>query len=405
MGTFVSNTKAAVKLLLQRTARRAPGPVRVVFICQYIPAWNKAKPVYDKMAADSRFEPHILCLPDRFSDGVLTDPENLENPTYDYYRSQGYPAINALVGENQWYDLQSLQPDFVFYLRPYDFYMPAQYTSAAVSRYAKLCVILYGIIITQEDAELLISPQFFRNVSYYFAEIPYAARFNRKRFPLSHLLGLRKSPCCGIPAMDSILEAKDIPTDAWDFAGDRFRILWTPRWTTDLKLGGSNFFTYKDWILDYARENADVACLLRPHPLTFDNFIRTGEMTEAEVADYKARCAALPTADIDTRKEYGNTFWQSNVLISDYSGILPEYFFTGKPLIFCRSNFLLEPTDFMEEMMRGWYVVENREQLEDVLAMLRRGEDPLQEKRQLLIPKLFGDRSDDPAEKITAMLK
>ncbi len=404
MGTFVNNTKAGIKLFLQKCAKRAPGPVRVVFVCQYIPAWNKAKSVYDQMVADPRFEPYLLCLPDRITDMQLRDPENLENDIYEYYVNQDYPAINALVGKDQWYDLQALQPDFVFYLRPYDFYMPAQYASSVVSRYAKVCVILYGIIITQEDADLLILPQFFRNVAYYFAEIPYAARFNRKLFPLSHLLGLRKSPCCGIPAMDSILTAKDTPSDAWDFAGHRLRILWTPRWTTDKALGGSNFFTYKDWILDYAKKNDNVACLLRPHPLTFDNFIRTGEMTAAEVADYKAQCAAIANADMDTRKEYGSTFWQSDVLISDYSGILPEYFITGKPLIFCRSNFSLAPTDFMEQMMEGWYVVDNVTQLEEVLAMLQRGEDPLQPTRQALIQKLFGDRSDAPAKKIVDIL-
>lgn len=399
MGNLLSDTKAALKLLLQRTKKRTPGPLRVVFICQFIPAWNKAKPVYDAMAADARFQPTLLCLPEGISDMQLQDPTDLRNETYDYYISQGYPAINALAGENQWLSLEELAPDYVFYLRPYDFYMPPAYSSAAVARYAKVCVILYGIIITQEDADMLIKPEFFRNVTYYFAEIGYAARYNRRAFPISHLLGLRKSPCCGIPAMDSILQEKDTPSDAWDFATG-FRILWTPRWTTDKALGGSNFFTYKDWILDYVQAHPDVACLLRPHPLTFENFIKTGEMSPKEVEDYLTRCAQIPNADMDTRKEYGSAFWQSDVLISDYSGILPEYFITGKPLIFCRSNFLLKPTDFMKKMMQGWYVVDTPGELEDCLEQLRQGIDPLKPARQALIEEVFGENGDTPTEKI-----
>ena len=405
MGSFLSNTKAGVKLLLQRLTRRDPGPVRVAFICQYIPAWNKAEPLYAQMVADPRFDPYLVCLPSGITDMQLQDPTSLENDTYNYYVAQGYPAINALIGENQWFPLQSLKPDYVIYLRPYDFYMPPAYGSAVVSRYAKVCVISYGIVTTQEDADILIKPQFFRNVTYYFAEIPYAGRYNRKLFPISHLLGLRKSPCCGIPAMDSILATKAEKAPVWDFAGDRFRILWTPRWTTDKSLGGTNFFTYKDWILAYAKANSDVACLLRPHPLAFENFIRTGEMTPQEVAAYQAQCAETENTAIDTQKEYGATFWQSDVLIGDFSGILPEYFYTGKPIIFCRSNFELKPTDFMEQMMQGWYIVDNALELEEVLARLRRGEDPLQPVRQAAIEALFHNSDETPTDRILRFLK
>ena len=251
----------------------------------------------------------------------------------------------------------------------------------------------------------MCKPNFFRNVTYYFAEIPYAGRYNRKLFPISHLLGLRKSPCCGIPAMDSILSAKNDHANTWDFAGDRFRILWTPRWTTDKSLGGTNFFTYKDWILDYAKNNGDVACLLRPHPLAFENFIRTGEMTPQEVESYRNQCAETENTAIDTQKEYGATFWQSDVLIGDFSGILPEYFFTGKPLIFCRSNFELKPTDFMEQMMEGWYIVDNADELEAVLAQLRRGEDPLKPVRQAAIEALFHTGNENPTDRILSFLK
>lgn len=63
--------------------------------------------------------------------------------------------------------------------------------------------------------------------------------------------------------------------------------MWTPRWTTNKKLGGSNFFVYYKLLLEYAEKNDDVDLLCRPHPLMFDNFLKTGEMKIEEIDDYK----------------------------------------------------------------------------------------------------------------------
>lgn len=401
---IAANGKAAVKLLMQRIKRRKPGPIRVGFLCQYIPAWNKAEPVYAAMCQDPGFAPILLCVPSGIRHNRLEEPEG-GNDTYEYYVNHGYQAVNTLLDGGQWLDLTPLALDYVFYLRPYDDVMPEPYLSGAVSKIAKICVIMYGMTMTKEVLKVTLEPGFFRNVFCYFAESDYAARVNRGHFPLTHFLGLQRSMYCGIPAMSQILQEKHAPSDAWDFSPGTFRVLWTPRWTTDPKLGGTNFFMYKDWILDYAAGHPDAACLLRPHPMAFQNFISTGEMTAQEVADYQCRCAAMPNVDIDARKTYISTMWHSSVLVSDISGVMPEYFIMNKPLIFCRSNMALEPTGFTSRMLEGCYVVDNGVELEACLERLRMGEDPLRSTRERLIQELFGDTLDTSVASILGVLK
>ncbi len=380
---LIHNIKAAVKLLLARKEKRHPGPIRVVFLCQYIPAWNKVSPLYQQMLSDERFEPLLLCIP--------SDISHVEqNDTLDYYQEQGYPGIDARNGQGGWMDLRTLAPDYVFYLRPYDHVMPLEYASGNVCRYARICVIMYGMTMTKQIAKISIEPIFFRHVFFYFAENEYMRSLNRKHFPITHALHLRKTVHHGSPAMAQIIQDRDKPTDVWDFSDASFRIMWTPRWTTDLNLGGTNFFVYKDWILDDAAQHPDTAWLLRPHPLAFDTFVKAGDMTQAEVEDYRSCIDALPNVTLDTEKEYVASMWHSHALVSDISGILPEYFIMNKPLIFCRSNMILDPTDFTARLLEGCYCVDTPEQLQQCLDELRSGHDPLKDKRTAIIDELFG---------------
>lgn len=89
-------------------------------------------------------------------------------------------------------------------------------------------------------------------------------------------------------------------------------------------------------------------------------------------------------------KEYASTFWQSDVLIADYSSIIPEYFLTEKPLIFCITNMELTLLQNMKDILEGSYVVHSQEELRECLEMLRLGEDSKRDIRITMKEKLFG---------------
>ncbi len=394
---------ASLDLLHERRIKRT-GAIRVGFLCQYIPAWDKLEPIYRKMQADTRFQPVLICLPSGIENHKLINPESLENDTWQTMVEKGYPeAVNALVGAEQWLAPETLQLQYVFTVRPYDQLMPLPYTTRALSRHCRICLIMYGMTFAREDRDIAVNRSFMSRLYLHFADNDYIRQYRLEQHALKHRLGLQKTMCVGLPVGEMIAQGREAPRPAWDFAKGDFRIMWTPRWTTDPKVGGTNFFQYKDVLLDYAQQAQGTDLLLRPHPLMFDNFVKTGAMTEAEVSAYKAKCQALPNVAFDTEARYDATFWGSDVLVSDISGMIPEYLFTGKPLIFCRSNMQLELLEPMEQLLAGCYTVTNQQELFDCLNMLRRGEDPKAEQRKLAVEQVLG-AADSPSQQILQIL-
>ena len=255
--------------------------IKVVFICQYIPAWSKNKQLYEALISDDRFEVLLLCIPNRIQANRLIDPEDMSNDVYDYYFNKGYPeSTNALIGEGEWFDLKCYGPEFVIYNR-YDRPMPPPYISSVVSTYTKVCFIHYATDLLRVGGMLLDKP-FLSNTYLYFAEsTENQAEFMRWNAILCRMK-LSKAVYCGIPAVENAFKAKNDRSVAWAFSRSNFRIIYAPRWTSDLLWGGSSFLTYNDVFFSYADTHQDVDILVRPHPLMFDHFIDTGEMTITE---------------------------------------------------------------------------------------------------------------------------
>lgn len=387
--------------LAERRVHPSGKPIKVGFLCQYIPGWTKVEPVYRLMKEDPRFEPYILCVPSGIKNCRLIQPDSLDNDTYDYFLSHGYPeAINALVGKEQWLDLQAMELSYVFYPRPYNALMPAPYSDRVVSKYSRVCIVMYGMAMDHNISTITMNRDFMSRAYFYFAESNFAVDTNTENHPLPHRFGLRKTLYLGLPVVEMLHKKKEQTSPSWAFSKNSFRVIWTPRWTTALEEGGSNFFTYYQALLDFAESHPDIDFLHRPHPLALSHFLETGEITQQEVDAYQARCEALHNVSLDRQPQYEATFWGSDVLISDISGILPEYLSTGKPLIFCATNMHLDLVPFARRMLEGCYIVNSQEELFHRLLALKNGEDPLLQTRQAVIRELFGDLSDSPSARI-----
>lgn len=401
---FFTDARAIPCFLAQKKLPKRDGPIRVGFVCQYIPVWHKLELVYDLMCRDPRFEPMLICVPSNIKHGQL-EGSDLTNDTWEHFQSHGYPqARNALLPDGSWLDLEELALDYIFFPRPYNDLMPGCYHSSLVSRYSRICMVLYAMNISVEDADTTLNRDFFRHVSCFFAECDFSLKTNRRWSWLSHLLGLQHSVYFGMPGVESFYDAQTLPRPAWDFSRGGFRAMWTPRWTTDPAMGGSNFFTYYEFLFQFARENPEYEFLFRPHPLTLSHFLETGEMTQTQVDDFLAQCQQIPNISLDKEKGYAATFWGADVLISDTSGLIPEFFVTGKPLIFCASNMYLEPVSSTKRMLQGCYVVYNKEELTACLAQLKQGSDPLAPIRKEIANEMFGGARRSPAAAIVEHL-
>lgn len=360
--------------------------LNVVFVVQYIPGWNKLEPVYTKMKQDAHFHPVIVCVPLNIQNHKLMDCKG--NDTYQYFIEHGYDAIDALQEDGSWFDLRRLQPDYLFHSRPYNHFMPKCYTSGQIAKYALICNVLYGASLTKNGEDVTLNKNYYRDVAIYFSFDANEQLFYENRFMLGCKRGVQNCFPYGAVGLEQILCCKIDKTDDTCFEKT---VLWTPRWSTDPYIGGSNFFEYNNLIFSLARKNPNILFVLRPHPLMFGNFIKTGEMTEQDVKQFKDYCQNENNIILDESKEYFNQFWNSDLLITDASGIVPEYFVTGRPILYCHSSANFIYNEYTLDIINTCYQVRSKEDLLHNFYRIIAGYDEKQNDRKALIRERYGD--------------
>lgn len=357
----------------------------VLFIIQYIPAWNKLEPIYQKMKNSDRFSPIIVCVPFNIENHILLN-DDFDNDTYKYFVQNNYKCINSLCENGDWVDLKSFEPDYVFHSRPYNYCMPKSYTSGKIKKYALICNVLYGVNTTANCQNSILNIDYYKEVFCYFAFDTSEQELYKKCYEKGIQLQIQKCFPYGAIGLEQILKSKLENHNK----GLKKIVLWTPRWSTDSSVGGSNFFKYKETILRLAENNPDVHFIIRPHPLMFNNFIKTGEMTKEEVHNFKEYCINANNIELDEKKEYSDTFWKSDILITDNSGIVPEYFVTLKPIIFCHSD-IFTYTAGMEKIVDSTYQAFDSDDINRHFDQLIMDNDYMKEKRQEKCKYLFPD--------------
>ena len=321
--------------------------LRVVLICQMPQLWNKQESVYLQMLRDPQFECTILTVPD---ESIAKEHQKESLAFFD--RLEGR-VIQAQKADGSWVSLEELRPDYVFYQRPYDHYLPECYRSGTVAAYARICYIPYCYACTVPVEASCYHQAFFTNVYLFFAENAYARDLVYHREEALYGAGRKKALYLGYPALDQILSARSVKSMFWEKEEDAgiFKMLWCPRWTTDKNLGSSNFFEYKDALPGLVQSKKDWSMVFRPHPMMFDNFVKTGEMTAREAESYLRQYQAQAGLYYDKEADYYATLWRSDILIADLTTVMIEYLVTRKPIIYCVAD--IEYNAFMKGILSG----------------------------------------------------
>jgi len=377
-------------------------PIHVVFVCHNPSLWGKLKPVYTALSEDPVFNVSIVAVPYRH--GTSGHNDFIDGGAFSFLESEGVSPIKGFdLTTQEWLDLKGLDPDYIFFQTPYDSQFPYSYTSEHVSLFAKICYVPYfGFLLYKGEVDEITHPRnFFRNISFAFMPHKAEQRDLMSKFP--HELSEKRVVVVGAPMMDYTLNTVIPNGAAWNIglgAGVK-RVLWTPRWRTSER--NCHFFDYKDYFFDLVEKREDIDFLFRPHPLCLQNFLATGEINQKQLDEMEARLSKTPNAGIDRSGEYQDTFLSSDILVSDMSSMLGEYFMTGKPIVYThRVNCFNE---FGAKLATGFYWVSDQKELNQILCMLLRGEDPLSEIRQSLIKDMFCNPPGGASEQIQSFLK
>lgn len=352
-------------------------PVRVVFLCEQPSFWPSFYSIVKAMDADSRFE---VILVNQWYRKYKKDGSYVYCNS-DYHDIGGNASKNFIEAydelSHKWLNLKKLHPDYVFYMRPYDDIRNYRYRAKTVKSYARVCYVPYCIPFSNIGTEKL-TPDFYFHLNFYFIEtrsrIPYVRQMlnSPKNLDEKHML------CLGYPRFDS-----GIPYQTSVIKKDNlYSILWMPRWKTSS--GNCNFFKYEKHLSKYARINSGVKLIFRPHPLCFDNFLKTGELQQTELDLLRRKYEENSSLYLDETDNYLCAFQEADVLIADPTSLIIEFFFTGKPIVFCkkrRGNY----SELMEKILSCCYIVKNKTQMLSALDDLRNGIDPLKQMREELL--------------------
>ncbi len=396
---FVLDRRATCRLKQYQPKHREH--IRVGFIVQDPNVWGKNRSIYEEMMQNDKFYPIIICLPDPYDQDT--------GSTFEIFKGMGYECFDAREGNGpwdvrnnigEWKSLEALDFDYLIYGHPYNGYMPKAYRSSETSKFTRIIISSYGSVIAKEF--LKIRPRdFFRDVYCCYAHMEEERQYNYMQFKANHDAGLQYTKFLGSPDLEDFYNKRMNSDDVWGETKNNFKVIWTPRWTVDEKVGGSNFFRYNGFLMDYAMKHRHIDFVFRPHPMAFDNFISLGLMSEQDVSAYKLRCEEESNVVLDNSKDYVATFWKSSVLVTDMSTIIVEYFITGKPIVFCETEHQeIHFLKYFEEMLKCCYVVKNENELNDILDSLANGDDPKREQRLDTMQKIFGDSYKSATKRI-----
>ncbi len=363
-------------------------PIKVAFVVQMPEVWDKQAPVYERMAADPRFEPWIILTPS-YNDETKAYDNWGEIKQFFHAKYKNGRFLNAIGKSGKTINLADYGFDYVFYERPYYSYLPKKLRVMAVAGKIRTCYIPYttpdygaGKGIHTPDKE------FYRYVYLGF----HNCDSRIERLYKSMWKSCRKAHQyinLGYPILNECINTK-----AESHEGTV--AMWTPRWSYGEGEGGSHFLEYKDDIIKLGEEVPGVKMLLRPHPFTFKYMLEEGYMTEEEIEAYKSEAARLG-AVFDSNKMVNDSFKDADILISDFSSIVWQFFYQGKPVIYCLGDNNLSSD--LKELVDRMYIAESFDDVRRFVKELADGNDYMKPERQKVIDKYL-DRFGDSARNI-----
>ncbi len=364
-GLPIGNLRAFLRMKKQaKYATSDGGPIVVVFLQQNKVNWDCIKDLYEMLSADSRFDAHILAVDEQ----------------HDLVPDAAYSNLVSLYGPNNvikaeqpdgLFDLKTLSPDYVFLPRPYDQYLPVQYRSAAIASYARVVYIPYGFLLSKNVEGDVLSGRFCRNVALMLADSSHTAALQKKRFPKSHALGLRRTTVTGYPYFARFTKQRQQQRSQ----NKPFRIMWTPRWANEQTLGGSNFMQWRESVFSFVEAHEEISLIFRPHPFMFEHLLSTGKMTKDEISSLLLRIDKHPRMSFDDTPALDDSFSATDLLLTDISSIIIPYMLTGKPIIYCETGAELNPIGC--SMRNALYYADSFADAKMHIESISAGNDPM----------------------------
>lgn len=354
--------------------------IRVLFIVSEIAKWKEQK-LYEEMERSGVIEPIVGLSAWNMQNEYNCSNEELvrtHQRAEEFFDRLGVRHIRTVKVENGkrvFTDLSDYSPDIVFYTEPWGPCKkqdPWSVSKYAITLYVPYFTPNYGKL--EWDCHLIFHRQLY---GYFCLNEAWGKVYEESLNKRPH--SVRFIPV-GHPGLDFFSKA----ADSSDTAG---YVIYAPHFSIpDPKKGDQEerYSTF-DWnhreILEYAKRHPELKWVFKPHPLLRKAVVRTGLMSEEEVAEYYAEWARIGIICEDGN--YQELFIRSRAMITDCGSFLTEYGATGKPVIhlICADN-RITPIFLMRDLYDAYYQVHDLCEMKAVFKnVLEDGNDPMRDRR------------------------
>ena len=364
---------------------------------------DKLLPIYEEMCKRDDVDIYLLAVQPR-EDYTMDKETDAKDEAYvltyilmykNYGNNKNTTIVKTLV-EKGLVNLEPYHFDYVFYIRPYEWLLTPNVRCQNVARFAKTCYVPYGVINAEWSVEFALKhADFFNNLNFFFTDFKEFEEISQRFYKTDlensdqHFLFL------GSPEMDVMGKffASQFETN---LNKKRESVMWAPRWTYHAVAGGSHFLEYKDNFVALRKKYPNLKMTVRPHRNLFPSMIQKELITEEEAQAYKDNLKEN-NIYLDEHDSLKAAFSRSDIMIADMTSIIPTYFLTGNPIIYCPRD---QPWAGNSKVMEpAVYRAETWEEVEKYLEMLLSGEDPLKDERRRIIKEMH-ELHKGAAEKI-----
>ena len=323
-------------------------PIKVAFLGLYFESWDALDEIYQKMAADPRFEPIVLSMPRKLT-GQLAYAQ--EEKAHAFFEARGIPHIRLNTGGKDSSNqdglkiLKEIAPDYVFVNYPWQRnYQPAVRFDKLVE-FTRLAYVPYFslVMVDEPDDEpgggqvgSLVATHLYRQRLHQLASLVFTQDKLVKDAYASTERGNSHVHFFGSPKIDSLRREALEGSASWPISGAGFKVVWAPHHSYSPHwLNFGTFSKIKNQMLEFAKANPEIQIVLRPHPFLWGTLTDRKVLTEDELSFWRSSWDELSNTYVDEDGSYAELFLATDVLVTDGISFLGEYpLVTGKPTIF-----------------------------------------------------------------------
>lgn len=363
---------------IYRRIKQIPMEIKIAFFPYKYSMWDSLESIWKAASKDKRCECQIIPVPyyDKGEDGKLEE---------FHYEGENFPEDIPILDYRN-YSIESENPDIVYIHNPYDEY----------NKITCIHPVFFMENLKKQGAVMVYVPYYMAGVCSNFEKM--GTGYKTKGTAYSDYIILQsdklkaayeysgieseKLLVIGSPKIDKIYEMME--------RDGRVKKEWQPV-LKDRKVllfcsSINDLLWYDDWlcstnaVIDSVLADKSLALIWRPHPLLFQTLqiLKKDYVKEYQRIYEKVREAE--NGVIDENGDFGDALTASDGMISDFSSLVLQYTFSGKPVLLLRGDSEGRKMEVFCDYFSNYFLSEGTT-IKDFIDMIKEGRDEKKEER------------------------